>query len=107
MSEFHPDSLSFRLDGIDEPLGSSYDEQADILYLWRGDAPRPAISIASVQGHLIRLDQETGEIVGFTIFDFSTEFPAPGESLQLEMPSIRIGSGDTATEASVLELVPA
>jgi hypothetical protein len=45
--------------------------------------------------------------VGFTIFDFSTEFPAPRESLQLEMPSIRMGSGETAMEASVLERVPA
>jgi hypothetical protein len=63
--------------------------------------------LASAQGHLSRLNHQTGEIVGCTIFDFSTEFPAPRESLQLEMPSIRMGSGETAMEASVLERVPA
>jgi uncharacterized protein YuzE len=79
MSAFHPDKLTFRIE--DEELHSSYDEQADILYLWRGE-PREAVSLTSEEGHLIRFNPDTGEIVGFTIFDFKRRWCAdelPGQ----------------------------
>src|SRR4051812_39950077 len=68
MSAFHPDKLRFRIED-EEVLGSAYDEQADVLYLWRGER-REAVSLTSDEGHLTRLDPGTGGIVGFTIFDF-------------------------------------
>lgn len=56
----------------DEELGYDYDEAGDILYLWRGDQPSEAISFETPEGHLLRVDENTLEIVGITLFDWST-----------------------------------
>lgn len=66
------DSYIFLLDGK-EQLGADFDEFADVLYLCRGDEPVPAISLTSNEGHLVRINDETGEIVGFTIFGWDGE----------------------------------
>ena len=63
----------FRLDGA-EPLGFDYDDEADVLYLWRGDEPREAVGLTTPESHVARLDEETGEIVGFTIFNWLAEW---------------------------------
>lgn len=44
----------------------SYDTEADIAYLSIG-APRDAISWESPEGHLVRLDPDTDELVGVTL----------------------------------------
>ncbi len=44
----------------------SYDAEADIAYLSIGD-PRPAVSWESPEGHLVRLDPRTDELVGLTL----------------------------------------
>ena len=60
-------------------LACEYDAENDVLHAWVGDKPRPAISNESIiyesdDGHLIRLDPETKEFVGVTIFDFQARW---------------------------------
>ena len=63
------DPFKFTLNG-EIVLGCSYDEEADILYLWPGDEPRPGVAIQTPEGHLVRFDPDTRELVGITIFDW-------------------------------------
>jgi uncharacterized protein YuzE len=56
-----------------KPLEMFYDKQMDVLYLSVGD-PRPAITEELEDNILLRLDIETGEVVGLTILNFSTRF---------------------------------
>lgn len=55
----------------EELLGADYDEGADVLYLWRGASPVEAISLATDEGPVIRLNPQSGDVVGFTIMDWS------------------------------------
>jgi uncharacterized protein YuzE len=75
----------FVLDGH-ERLGSEFDAEADVLYLWRGDAPVEAMSVTSNEGHLVRVDIATGEIVGFTIFGRDATFESG--SIDVTVPAI-------------------
>lgn len=59
----------------------SYNKEKDILYLSVGD-PRPAISEELEDDILLRLDIETGAVVGLTVENFSTRFNA-AENLQI------------------------
>ena len=109
MSVSHPDSLHFSVrneHGEIESLSSSYDEQADILYLWLGAAPREAFSVTSDEGHLVRLDPTTYEVVGFTIFDFRRRWQAddPDGDVKVSLPSFGEDEGEV-TAARELELV--
>jgi hypothetical protein len=105
MSVSHPDSLHFSLD-TGEALKGSYDEQADILYLWLGKKPREAISVTSNEGHLVRLDPESYEVVGFTIFDFCRRWQDddPGGQFPVTLPSLG-ESGGEITEAQTFALL--
>ncbi|MCB9457412.1 MAG: DUF2283 domain-containing protein [Anaerolineaceae bacterium] len=49
----------------------AYDREADVLYLTVGE-PRPAISREVGDDVLLRVDAETGEVVGMTILNLST-----------------------------------
>jgi len=103
----HPDKLKYLLDG-EEKLGSSYDEQADILYLWRGEGPRHAISLTSSEGHLVRLDPGSAEILGFTIFDFCARWQEEGHTvIPINVPGYDLGSGVERTAPRSLQLTPA
>jgi uncharacterized protein YuzE len=53
-----------------------YDRGGAILYLSVGE-PRPAISEELEDDILVRLDAQTGEIVGLTVFNFSSRFESP------------------------------
>ena len=108
MSVSHPDNLNYLLDG-EEKLGASYDEQADILYLWRGDEPKEAVSLNSEEGFLVRLDPESYEILGFTIFDFCRRWQADDHvrtTLHVTIPSLGFRGGETS-EPHEHQLVPA
>ena len=72
MSESPLAGLSYFLEGPEgrEPLGASYDENADVLYLWRGEKPAEALSLATDEGPIVRLDMETGEVTGVTLLDW-------------------------------------
>jgi uncharacterized protein YuzE len=49
----------------------AYDQEADVLYLSVG-APRRAISREAGDDVLLRVDPDSGEIVGLTILNLST-----------------------------------
>ncbi len=49
----------------------AYDQEADVLYLSVGD-PRPAISREIGDDVLLRVDAETGQVVGLTVLNLST-----------------------------------
>lgn len=49
----------------------AYDREADVLYLSVGD-PRPAISREIGDDVLLRVDVETGQVVGLTVLNLST-----------------------------------
>ena len=50
-----------------------YDTEGDVLYLSIGE-PRPAISQEMGDDVLLRIDPESGEIVGLTILNLSVRF---------------------------------
>jgi uncharacterized protein YuzE len=49
----------------------AYDREADVLYLSVGD-PRPAVSREIGDDVLLRVDPESGEVVGLTVLNLST-----------------------------------
>jgi len=49
----------------------AYDREADVLYLSIGE-PRPAISREIGDDVLLRVDPNTGEVVGLTVLNLST-----------------------------------
>ena len=50
-----------------------YDTEGDVLYLSIGE-PRPAVSEELGDDVLLRVDTETGEIVGLTVLNLSSRF---------------------------------
>lgn len=44
----------------------SYDDDADVLYLRRGERRQAASTFGTPEGHAVRLD-ETGEVIGITL----------------------------------------
>lgn len=108
MSESRFAGRSYFLEGPDgrEQLNASYDECADVLYLWRGDDPREAISFHTEDGPLVRVDPSTGELVGVTLLDWWTTW-ADKQRIDLDVPRVGPRERD-ATEASAhRELVTA
>ncbi len=82
------DQYRFLLNG-EEPLNGSYDALSDVLYLWRTEN-RPAVAReTSEKGILVRVSEETGELLGVTILDWSSrqDLPSP----------IRFAAGDQAS----------
>lgn len=53
-----------------QTLNCHYDKKEDILYVTLGDS-NSALCIEQGDGFLVRIDPESGEVVGFTVFDFS------------------------------------
>ena len=51
-------------------LNYHYDRKEDILYATLGDSDS-ALCIEQGDGFLVRIDPESGEVVGFTVIDFS------------------------------------
>ena len=49
----------------------AYDREADVLYLSVGD-PRPAVSREIGDDVLLRVDPDSGEVVGLTVLNLST-----------------------------------
>lgn len=82
-----PDQFHFLLNGHEE-LACSYDSDADVLYLWRGERARPAVSVSTSDGHLVRLDIETYDFVGVTIFEWRQKW-APLGRIELRTPDIQ------------------
>jgi hypothetical protein len=92
MSDSQGTDFIFLLDG-EERLGADHDSFADVLYLWRDGGPTEAISLTSVEGHLVRVDPGTGEIVGFTIFGWEGELKCQGP-IRVTVPVIGMDDDD-------------
>lgn len=67
---------------MDEVTQLFYDREADILYLSIG-APRPAISREVGDDVLLRVDPESGDVVGMTIINLSSRFASLSEPATL------------------------
>jgi hypothetical protein len=70
-----------------EPLTASYDSDADVLYLWRGSEPSEAISFPMDDGPIVRVDPESGELVGVTLVDFNACWSSC-DRIELDVPPI-------------------
>jgi len=57
-------------------LNYHYDGEEDILYLTLGDSDS-ALCIEQDEGFLVRIDPESGVVVGFTVIDFSLRAAEP------------------------------
>ena len=79
-------------------LACEHDPDEDILYGWVGDAPRSAVSYETDEGHMVRLDPETGEFLGVTIFDFAARWQGRPIHLHWTSPS---GGGDDGSATRV------
>jgi len=55
-------------------LSCEYDADEDVMYAWVGERPRAAITYETSEGHLVRLDPETKEFVGVTIFEYEAQW---------------------------------
>lgn len=86
MSGFPLSDHRFILDG-EESLGASYDDEADVLYLWRGAGPVEAVSLTTDDGHVVRIDPETGDVVGFTIIDYAARWQQV-EVIDIHLPAL-------------------
>jgi len=53
-------------------LDYHYDSEEDILYVTLGDSDS-ALCIEQGEGFLVRIEPESGEVVGFTVIDFSVK----------------------------------
>jgi hypothetical protein len=66
-------------------LSCDYDREEDILYAWVGEGPRAAITYETDDGHLIRLDPDTHEFVGVTIFNYEARWADRPIKLEWEL----------------------
>jgi uncharacterized protein YuzE len=65
----------------------AYDHEADVLYLSIGD-PRPAISHEVGDDVLLRIDPESGSVVGLTIFNLSTRENLSNLPIQIQLRQV-------------------
>lgn len=65
-------------------LRITYDSNADVLYVSIGP-PKPAICDTLDSGVVIRYDEETDGIIGFTIIDFLKRFNMKDEPIKVNL----------------------
>ncbi|MBM3240029.1 DUF2283 domain-containing protein [Candidatus Poribacteria bacterium] len=65
-------------------LRISYDKEADVLYVSIGK-PKKAICETLDNGVVIRYDEKTDKIIGFTVIDFERRFSAKGEPIFINL----------------------
>lgn len=70
-----------------------YDTEGDVLYLSIGE-PRPAVSQELGEDVLLRVDAETGEVVGLTVLNLSSRFGSAGlpQTLPVEIDLRKLAS---------------
>jgi hypothetical protein len=89
---------SFYLEGSGRPaeaLTASYDEDADVLYLWRGPEPVEAISLPMDSGPIVRVDPRTREVVGVTLMDFDACW-SDCARIELDVPQLGASEPEAA-----------
>lgn len=65
----------------------AYDHEADVLYLSVGE-PRRAISREIGDDVLLRIDAETGAVVGLTVLNLSTRGSLESLPLQIDLREV-------------------
>lgn len=60
-----------------------YDKEADVFYLSQGKPGKKVLSREMADDVVLRLDPKTGQVVGFTILNFSKRATGPGEAISL------------------------
>ena len=65
----------------------AYDQEADVLYVSIGD-PRPAISRELGDDVLLRVDPETGEVVGLTVLNLSSRDNLSGLPIEIALREV-------------------
>ena len=70
-----------------QPVTYDYDEHADVLYVSLG-APREAYCVEPEEGILLRVEPESGQLVGLTILHFKRRYGAmnPQELETIHLP---------------------
>jgi uncharacterized protein YuzE len=86
MSESHFETPNYLLDDS-EQLTARYDDEADVLYLWRGDEAAEGIGLTTDEGIVILFAPEDGEIVGFTLLDWRARW-ADREVIDIIVPAV-------------------
>jgi hypothetical protein len=97
LSESRFAGRSYFLEGPEgrEPLGASYDEHADVLYLWRGKKALEAISLPTDDGILVRVHPKTGDLIGVTLLDFDACW-SEKERIELDVPEVGRSESEAA-----------
>lgn len=65
-------------------LRISYDKDADVMYVSIGD-PKPAICETLDNGVIIRYDEKSDKVIGFTIIDFIKRFSIKEETISVNL----------------------
>lgn len=68
-------------------MNLSYDAEADVLYLSIGE-PRPAISRELGDDLLLRIDPQTGNVIGLTILNLSAREDLSALPLQIDLKEL-------------------
>jgi hypothetical protein len=75
--------MTFDLD----QLTFDYDEEGDVLFIEvRGSEGRPAISFETDEGHVVRLDPETHELLGAEVLGYMTHWEGRDINLEWDVP---------------------
>jgi len=72
------------IERYEDVMQLSYDLETDVLYLSIG-TPRRAISREMGDDVLLRIDPETGAIIGLTVFNFSTRSSLDSLPLHIDL----------------------
>jgi len=78
---------------MEKPTQLFYDAEGDVLYLSIGE-PHPSVSQELGDDMLLRVDAETGEVVGLTVFNLSSHFGSAQlpQTLPVEIDVRRLAS---------------
>jgi Protein of unknown function (DUF2283) len=86
MSESRFETPNYLLDES-ERLSARYDDEADVLYLWRGDEAAEGVGLTTDDGIVILFAPEDGELVGFTLLDWRARW-AGREVIEIVVPAV-------------------
>ncbi|MCY4085413.1 MAG: hypothetical protein OXG37_00640 [Actinomycetia bacterium] len=75
----------------EERLAYDFDEPVDVLYLSRDVDCGPGHHFESLEGHLAQIDEDTGTLMGFTIFGWGSKKYPSGEII-VTVEALSLGS---------------
>jgi uncharacterized protein YuzE len=91
MRERRVDPVVFQTtDALGSAVKLNYDTTADTLYVSLGE-PREASCVEPEEGILLRVDPDSGELVGLTILHFRHRLQTTGDHLANNIPLLPAG----------------